>query len=146
VDRFRRAVCLLALLLATVTPFLAGCSGAAEYTVISQFFNASRLLDNTSLASVATIIFDPRTQGTVITFSIESISPGQRQVVPPKGEQTSEHVTVSARVRLPDGTTAQKTFVITLQRATPHDDKDAGGRWIVTEFRDGAAPAGRTSS
>src|SRR5262249_45900774 len=204
-------------------------------------FNASRLRDNTSLDNLATVIFDPRTQGTVTNFSIESIGPEQRKALPLKslakahedarsedaaftkrkeeyqnanleaiqrvlkaerenakltskdtevqvawtkfreetaqsskkiadirrslrsetqlvdlsinagrtaidvtkyeGELASKDVTVSAPVRLPDGTTAQKTFVITLRRATLRGDQDISGRWIVTGYKD--VPAAR---
>jgi hypothetical protein len=235
VDRFLRAVSLLAV----VAPIVAGCSGAAEHTIISQFFNASRLRDNTSLDNFSTVIFDPRTQGTVTTFTIQSIGPEQRRALPLKslakaqddakaedtaftkrkedyqnanleaiqrvlraerenaklaskdaevqtawtkfreesaqsskkmadirrslrsetqlvdisinagrtaidvtkyeGELASKEVTVSAPVRLPDGTTAQKTFIITLQRATLRGDKDVTGRWIVTGCKDASA-------
>src|SRR3954453_23680366 len=53
------------------------CSGAAEQTLIGQFFTASRLRDNTSLDNLSTVIFDPRTQGTVTTFTIQEIGPEQ---------------------------------------------------------------------
>ncbi len=240
-DRFLRAVSLLAV----VAPIVAGCSGASEHTIIGQFFNASRLRDNTSLDNLATVIFDPRTQGTVTTFTIESIGPEQRRPLPLKslaksqedakaedaaftkrkedyqnanleaiqrvlkaerenaklastdadvqtawskfreetaqsskkmadirrslrsetqlvdlsvnagrtaidvtkyeGELASKEVTVSAPVRLPDGTTAQKKYLITLQRATLRGDKDITGRWIVTSYKD-AASSGATKT
>ena len=240
-DRFLRAVSLLAV----VAPIVAGCSGATEQTLIGQFFNASRLRDNTSLDKVATVIFDPRTQGTVATFTVESIGPEQRRPLPLKslakaqedakaedaaftkrkedyqsanleaiqrvlkaerestklasrdaevqtawtkfrdetaqslkkmadirhslrtetqvvdrsinagrtaidvtkyeGELVSKDVSVSAPVRLPDGTTAQKTLVVTLQRATLRGDKEISGRWIVTGCKD-AASSGATKT
>jgi hypothetical protein len=237
VDRLLRAVFLLAL--------VAACSGA-EQAIVGQFFNASRLRDNTSLDNFATVIFDPRTQGTVTTFSVNAVGPEQRKPLPLKslakaqddakaedaefskrkdeyqsanleaiqrviraereqeklapkdaevqaawtkfreesatvskkladarrtlrsetqlvdlsvnagrtaidvtkyeGELVSKDVTVSAPVRLPDGSTVQKTIVITLQRATLRGDKEITGRWIVTGFRDMAgSPATKTS-
>jgi hypothetical protein len=54
------------------------CSGS-EQSIVSQFFSASRLRDNTSLDNIATVIFDPRTQGSVTTFSIQSVSPEQQK-------------------------------------------------------------------
>ena len=63
--------------LAVVTLSLA-CSGS-EQTIIGQFFSASRLRDNTSLDNIATVIFDPRTQGTVITFAVQNIAAEQRK-------------------------------------------------------------------
>jgi hypothetical protein len=226
---------------------LAGCSGGPEQTLVGQFFNASRLRDNTSLDNIATVIFDPQTQGTVTTFSITNISPEDRRALPLKalsqahddaraeddafskrkdeyqsanldaiqrvlkaeraqgrvtgkdaevqaawtklreesatvskkvadarrtlrsqtqlvdlsinaggrtaidvtkhdGEMISKEVTVNAPVRLPSGETAQKTFVITMQRAVLKGDKDITGRWIITSCRDTAAsPATKTS-
>jgi len=60
------------------------CSGGAEQAIITQFFNASRLRDNTSLDNIATVIFDPQTQGTVATVSIQNIGPEQRKPLPLK--------------------------------------------------------------
>ena len=73
-----------ALGLASVTLTLAFCSGS-EQSIVSQFFSASRLRDNTALDNIATVIFDPRTQGSVTTFSIQSVSPEQRKPLPLKG-------------------------------------------------------------
>ncbi|HEY7292545.1 MAG TPA: hypothetical protein VH583_22100 [Vicinamibacterales bacterium] len=64
--------------------FVLGCSGATEQTLVGQFFNASRLRDNTSLDNIATVIFDPGTQGTVTSFSIQSVGPEQRNPLPLK--------------------------------------------------------------
>lgn len=62
-----------------VAPLLTACTGGAEQSIVSQFFNASRLRDNTSLGNIAMVSFDPRTQGTVTGFSIESVSTEQRK-------------------------------------------------------------------
>jgi hypothetical protein len=72
-----------ALGLASVALTLAFCSGA-EQSIVSQFFSASRLRDNTALDNIATVIFDPRTQGSVTTFSVQSVSPEQRKPLPLK--------------------------------------------------------------
>jgi hypothetical protein len=122
-----RAFCLFAL----VSPISwAACSGAHEQAIVSQFFNASRLRDNTSLDNVATIIFDPRTQGSVTTFSVEAMGPEHRE-----GGVTTKDVTVSAPVRLPDGQTVQKRLVLTLQRTALRGDKEMVGRWVVTGYK-----------
>jgi hypothetical protein len=42
--------------------------------------------------------------------------------------------TVSARVGSPDGTTAARSIVVTLQRARTADDRARSGRWIVVRF------------
>jgi hypothetical protein len=227
--------------------FLAGCSGGPEQTLVGQFFNASRLRDNTSLDNIATVIFDPQTQGTVTTFTVANISPEDRKPLPLRslakaqddakaeddafskrkdeyqsanleaiqrvlkaergdgrvsskdaevqaawtkfreesatvskkvadarrtlrtqtqlvdlsinaggrtaidvskydGEMVTKEVTVNAPVKLPSGETAQKTYVITMQRAVLKGDKEITGRWIITGYKDTAAsPATKTS-
>src|SRR5262245_32162066 len=60
----------------------AACSGAAEQTLVGQFFNASRLRDNTSLDNISTVIFDPRTQGIVTTFTVQNVGAEQRKPLP----------------------------------------------------------------
>ena len=179
-----RAVCLLALVSSTA---LAGCSGGSEQSILTQFFSASRLRDNTSLDNFATVIFDPRTNGTVTSFTVTNVSPEQRKPLPLKalaraqedvkaedesftkrkeeyqnanprsgtalvntsvngggrtaidvtkydGEMVSKDVTISAPVRLPDGSTVEKTLVLTLQRAILTGDRTIEGRWVVTGF------------
>ena len=107
-----------------LTLLAADCSGGAEQPIIGQFFSASRLLDYTSLGHVATIVFDPRTQGTVRSFTIQSVSREQNGV---------KEVTIVAPVRLPDGATAQKTLVITMQRATA--PPRTASSWMITRVR-----------
>jgi hypothetical protein len=55
-----------------------GCSSAPEQPILNQFFIASRLRDNTTLASFSTVAFEPRQQGTVSSFQITGVSPEQR--------------------------------------------------------------------
>jgi len=59
------------------------CSGS-EQSIVGQFFSASRLRDNASLDNIATVIFDPRTQGTVTTFTIQAVAPEERKPLPLK--------------------------------------------------------------
>ncbi len=70
----------LLVLLAVVLPILAvlACSSGPEQPILNQFFTASRLRDTSSLDSFSTTIFEPRTDGTVMTFSITSVGPEQR--------------------------------------------------------------------
>jgi len=82
VARTIRAVCLLVLVSSTLT--LVACSGSGEQPLVNQFFNASRLRDNTALDNIATVIFDPRTQGTVTSFTIAAIAPEERKPLPLK--------------------------------------------------------------
>ncbi len=230
----------------TLTLALAACSGHPEQPILNQFFTASRLRDNTSLNNITMVSFEPRTQGTVTTFDIVTVTPEQRKPLPLKalaqahnaakaddaaftkrkeayqnenldaiqrvlkadrektrlkgkdvevqatwskivqdgvavsrkvsearrklagessvvdlsinggsnapvditkydGELVSKDVTISATVRLPSGETAQKTFVVTMQRAVLKGDRELTGRWIIAAIKDAGAPAGKTS-
>jgi hypothetical protein len=66
-----------AFLLAAAT--LAACSATPEQPILNQFFTASRLRDNTTLAAFSTVAFEPGTQGTVTTFDITNVTPEQRK-------------------------------------------------------------------
>jgi hypothetical protein len=228
------------------TLVLIGCSGAAEQPILNQLFTASRLRDNTTLNGFSMVALDPRTQGSVLSFSITSVSPESgtplglkslakvhddakaedaafnkrradyaqqngeavsrvvkagreaklkgndaevqaawfkmidegrdiaRKITDAKrklasesavvdmsvadprnpvdatkldGELVSKNVTVDANVRLPNGQTTPKTYVVTMQRAVLKGPKgDITGRWIVTGLKDTAAPAGTKTS
>ena len=52
-------------------------------------------------------------------------------------------MTIDAPVKLPSGQTAQKTLVVTLQRAELKGERPITGRWIVTGIKD-ASGAGAT--
>jgi hypothetical protein len=56
----------------------------SEQALVGQFFSASRLRDNTSLDNLATVMFDPRTQGTVTSFTVQTVAPEQRSQLPLK--------------------------------------------------------------
>lgn len=60
------------------------------------------------------------------------------------GDLVTKEVTISARVRQPDGKVVNKTLVITMQRAQlkSPEGRDIAGRWIITGVREaGGAPA-----
>lgn len=67
----------LATLLAAAT--LVGCSSTPEQPILNQFFTASRLRDNTTLAGFAAIALDPRTDGTITSFTITNVTPERRK-------------------------------------------------------------------
>lgn len=238
------AVALFAVLLAVMA--IAACSSAPEQPILYQFFTASRLGDGTSLDNFAIVAFEPRSDGTVNSFTITSVSPertapltlktlGQTldevkaeddafttrkveyqtanleaihrvlkaeaekatlkgkdadvqaawtklreettqmtrkvsearrrlasengivalsvanpsaPVDPTKydGDMVSKDVTISASMKLPSGESAQKTLVVTMQRAVLKGDKPITGRWIITNVKDLAAPAGAKTS
>lgn len=84
---------------------LFGCSGARERALLDQFFAASRLRDLTALRTVSNVVFEPREQGTVLSFeiaSVEEVSAG------------SEIVHVDAQVRRPDGQTVREILLVTI--------------------------------
>jgi hypothetical protein len=59
---------------------LAACgSPPVEQQILTQFFRAARVRDNTTLASMAAINFDPRTDGSVTDFKIDSIGAQQHR-------------------------------------------------------------------
>jgi hypothetical protein len=103
---------------------LSGC-GRPERSVVDEFFARSRLRDKTALQNIATVIFEPHTQGIVETFEITKVSPEERG---------TKIVTVSAQVKLPDGRMVQKTILLTL----------SGG--LITGFLDVAASPGSPAS
>ena len=59
---------------------LAACgSTPVEQQLLTQFFRAARVRDNTTLASMAAVTFDPRTDGSVTDFKIDSIGAQERR-------------------------------------------------------------------
>jgi hypothetical protein len=56
---------------------LAACSSHPEQPILQQFFTASRLRDNQTLANFATVTFNPQSDGSVTSFSITNVSPVQ---------------------------------------------------------------------
>lgn len=55
----------------------AGCAGYPEDRIVRKFFYSSRVRDTATLGNIATVSFDPRTDGQVESFSIASVSPEQ---------------------------------------------------------------------
>jgi hypothetical protein len=53
---------------------VAACgSTPVEQQLLTQFFRAARVRDNTTLASMSAVSFDPRTEGSVQDFKVDSI-------------------------------------------------------------------------
>ena len=67
-----------ALLIIPSVLFVIGCSRPPEQQFLSQFFRAARARDNTTVGRMSAIELDPRTQGSVEDFSIESMTPESR--------------------------------------------------------------------
>ena len=129
----------------------------SEQPILQQFFSASRLRDNTTLAGFAAASFEPGADGIITSFTITNVSPEQRKplasetvvvdmsinggpthvdVTKYDGELVSKDVSIAAPVKLPSGQTAQKNYVVTMQRAVLHADKELTGRWIITAIKD----------
>jgi hypothetical protein len=65
---------------ACVLLLVAACgSTPVEQQILTQFFRAARVRDNTTLAGMSAVNFDPRTEGTVEDFKIDSIGEPQRR-------------------------------------------------------------------
>ena len=62
------------------------------------------------------------------------------------GELVSKDVTITANVRTPDGASADRTLVVTMQRAVLQGEPAVEGKWIVTSVRDATSPAGSKTS
>ena len=105
---------------------LSACAAHPEHSTLDEFFNASKLLDKTALAHMATVIFDPAENGIVETFDVANVrDDGDARKV----------VTTGARVKLPGRSDAsEETIVVTLTKNALPNDRLARDRWIVTGF------------
>ncbi len=87
-----------------------------------------------------------RSETQLVDMSINAGGRTAIDVTKYEGEMLSKEVTVAAPVRMPSGETAQKTYIMALQRAVLKGDKEIVGRWIITGCRDASAsPATKTS-
>jgi hypothetical protein len=77
-NRFRAFVCVVAAAL-PLALLSAACSRPPEQTQLSQFFRASRARDNTTIAMMSAVVFDPREQGTVEDFDITTVGAETRR-------------------------------------------------------------------
>ena len=62
-----------ALVLAVVAASCGG--GGEEKTLLNKYFTASKVSDNMTLSNIATVAFDPKTDGQMQSFSVVSVSP-----------------------------------------------------------------------
>ena len=62
--------------------FEAACTSAPpEQQLLTNFFRAARVRDNTTLGNISAVTFNPRTEGTVEDFEIVGVGPEQRRPV-----------------------------------------------------------------
>jgi hypothetical protein len=107
------------------------CSVPAEHVIVADYFAACRLRDLTALSKFATTVFEPRQQGTVSDFEIESVTPGR-----PDGESMTKDVAVKARVRTPDGRSVTKTLTVVLRKSAIEEKPALYGGWRVVSVRE----------
>lgn len=119
-----------ALAVALVTLTVLSCAHDAERALLNQFFAASRLRDLTALQKIATVVFEPATDGVVTTFEMIQVTaiPGS------SGKSELEAISISAPVRLPDGRTVTKRFVVTMERRPLEGDQNPARSWMITGF------------
>ncbi len=68
----------VAVLIAPLAVLAAACSRPAEQQFLTQFFRAARGRDNTTLAMMSAVPFDPREKGSVESFEIKQVTPEKR--------------------------------------------------------------------
>jgi len=130
----------------------------AEEQLLSKFFQAARTLDRSITTSLASVGFNPRTEGSVQAFQVAAIGPEQRRALSEDRaeamtslttpgepdvelaglvvEMIAKEVTIEAAVRAPDGTTSSRTMVVTLQRSVvTGGGLRREGRWVITGLR-----------
>jgi hypothetical protein len=77
-----RSFILLASVIGGLAPMAAACgSSSPEQQVLTNFFRAARVRDNTTLANIAAVSFDPRTDGSVTDFTIAEGVEEQRRTL-----------------------------------------------------------------
>ena len=77
----RRAILLVPVILGSCLFEFACSSPPIEQQLLTTFFRAARVRDNTGLASISAVSFDPRTEGSVQDFTIDNIGAQQRRTL-----------------------------------------------------------------
>jgi hypothetical protein len=95
----------------------------ADEQQLVKFFEQSRAYDRTRLAPIATVVFDPRTDGVVERFDVVARGAERRL----DDGRLAKEVTVDATVRSAAGRLSQRTLIVTFEQRD--------GAWIVTRFR-----------
>jgi len=61
---------------------IGGCAGTSpEEQLLTTFFRAARVRDNATLANIATVQFNPRTEGSVQSFEVTNLGAEQRRTL-----------------------------------------------------------------
>ena len=80
-----RAATKITLLLLPLALLELACSRPPEQQMLNQFFRAARNRDSTTAALMSAVTLDPRTQGSIESFSITSVGPEQRDAAAVQG-------------------------------------------------------------
>src|SRR5688572_4903863 len=100
--------------------FVAGCGVLSqEEQLLTDFFEAARLHDTTVLANIASVTFNPRTQGVVQEFEVEETRAS--------ADGRSREVVILAQVRTFDGQVTPRRMGATITRRD--------GRWFLADLR-----------
>ena len=86
-----------------------------------------------------------KAEGGMVRLSVDNPA---KPVDPTKrtGELVTKDVTITANVRTAAGASADRTLVVTMQRAVLQGEPAVEGKWIVTGVRDATSPAGAKTS
>lgn len=108
-----------------IAGLLAGAcvSTSPEQQLLSRFFAASRVRDRTVLAGMASVVFEPASDGIVQEFQITNIG----EEASTSESRVIKLVTIDAQVRSLDGQITPKTLIVTLEKA----DR----RWVVVAIQ-----------
>ena len=101
-----------------------------ERQLLANFFQACRVYDRTTMARMATVSCNPRTDGVVQDFDIAGVEDRQAE-----GGRRARDVTIHARVRRVEGQTIVRTVTATLEQIEGH--------WMVTGLT--PSPVSQTS-
>jgi len=90
-----RACAAIALVIAPLALLAAACSRPPEQQYLNQFFRAARARDNSTLAMMSAVEFDPREQGEVVNFEITNVTEERRTPLDFKSLLDAERKAVS---------------------------------------------------
>jgi hypothetical protein len=85
------------------------------------------------------------TESAIVSLSLENPD-NPVDAAKHEGDIVTKDVTITAPVRMPSGTSADRTLVVTMQRAVLKADPEIAGKWIITSLKDATgSPAAKTS-
>jgi hypothetical protein len=81
-----------------------------------------------------------KTESAVVQLSLENPA-NPVDATTREGDLVTKEVTITAAVRRADGSSADRTLVVTMQQAVLTGEPEVAGKWIVTGVRDATASA-----